>query len=202
MYNECNVFEQYGIQQKILYSGSRNALSNILLPFTCSGEECLGILFYPFTLPYSIIDLPFSAIADTVALPYTYSIQYDECPKFDAIEALKKQDLLEQRVRLYYSDHSNPEKLWILSSESFKGTRTKDEFAGYLYKNKYMLKNKAVKYSPEIESMNHDTAIVRWWGLGSGENNENIFDQWVYEHNNWYLNGLNIKSGVRDKKKP
>jgi hypothetical protein len=55
-----------------------------------------------------------------------------------------------------------------------------------------MFKNKAVNYTPELESITRDKAIVRWWGLGANTI-ENIFDQWVYERDNWYLNSLNIK---------
>jgi uncharacterized protein YceK len=201
MYNECNEFERFGINQKIVYSGSRNALSNIVWPFRCNGEGCWGAFVYPFTLPYSIVDLTFSAIADTVVLPYTYGIQYKECPKFNAAESLKKQDLLEKRVRFYYADHSNPEYLWQLSSVEFRGKQTKDEFTEYLYKNKYMFKNKAVNYTPELEAITRDKAIVRWWGLGPASTIENIFDQWVYERDNWYLNSLNIKKQGSESKR-
>jgi hypothetical protein len=47
MYNECKDYDKFGIKQQMVYSGSMNALSNILLPFTCSGEECWGAIFYP-----------------------------------------------------------------------------------------------------------------------------------------------------------
>jgi hypothetical protein len=201
MYNECNVYEKFGIKQQIVYSGSRNALSNIVWPFTCTGEGCWGALFYPITLPYSLVDLPFSAIADTLILPHTYNLQYEECLKVDLSLLTKKLILLEERVRFYSTDYSNPEHIWLLSSDYLKGDRTKDEFIKYINDNNYMIKNTNSKYTPEIMSIAGDKAIVRWWNSTAFTVNESLFEDWVYEQNNWYLNKPNRKGIIQLKVK-
>jgi uncharacterized protein YceK len=80
MEEECKIYEQNGIKQQPVYSGVRNSLSNVTYPFYCFGERCVGTWFYPGILVYSIIDMPFSVIADTIALPYTYNLQFNVCP--------------------------------------------------------------------------------------------------------------------------
>jgi uncharacterized protein YceK len=57
-----------------IYSGSVSAFEKIFFPFMCpcGGESGLAaIAYYPLFLPVLIIDLPISAVADTVILPYT-----------------------------------------------------------------------------------------------------------------------------------
>ncbi len=199
MYNECNVYEKFGIKQQMVYSGSRNALSYIVWPFKCFGEGCWGAIIYPITLPYSLVDLTFSAIADTIVLPHTYNIQYNECPKVNLSELMKTYLLLEERLRLYRSDYSNPEHVWLFSSDNFKRNRTKYEFIKYLNVNNHMIKNTDSKYTPEIMSIAGDKAIVRWWNSTAFTINDSIFEYWVYERNNWYLNQPNRKGIIRIK---
>ncbi len=80
LYAKCKVTEDFGIEQQIVFSGSRRDLSLLLVPFNCSGEACMGALYYPFILPLALIDLPLSFIADSLLLPYTLYVQY-KCTK-------------------------------------------------------------------------------------------------------------------------
>jgi uncharacterized protein YceK len=57
-----------------VYSGTVTDFERILTPLMCpcGGESGLAFLtYYPFFLPLFIIDLPLSAAADTIILPYT-----------------------------------------------------------------------------------------------------------------------------------
>ncbi len=61
-----------------IYSGVVSDIQTLTFPFSCpcSGEGGLGfIIFWPVFIPLSIIDLPFSAVADTIILPYSISRQ-------------------------------------------------------------------------------------------------------------------------------
>lgn len=80
LYAKCKVFEDFGIEQQIVFSGSRRDLSLLLIPFKCSGEACMGALYYPFILPLAVIDLPLSFLADSLLLPYTLYMRY-KCTK-------------------------------------------------------------------------------------------------------------------------
>lgn len=57
-----------------VYSGTIYAFELMLFPVMCpcSGESGLAALaFYPLLLPIFIINVPLSAVADTIILPYT-----------------------------------------------------------------------------------------------------------------------------------
>jgi len=80
MHAKCNVYDDFGIEQQIVFSGTKRDVSLLLVPFNCSGEECMAALYYPFILPLALIDLPLSFIADSLLLPYTLYVQY-KCTK-------------------------------------------------------------------------------------------------------------------------
>jgi uncharacterized protein YceK len=195
MTNECKVYEEYGIKQQPVYSGTRNALSNVVYPFRCSGEACMGVMFYPAILPYSLIDLPFSFVADTIALPYTYNLQFNVCPNVNWAELSKKRNLLEERIRLYYSDYLNPEHVWMLSSIELKGNKSNEEFTESLQKKKYMIEYQNGSIKPQRIIINKNKAKV----LMEESTHFNYrklpwYDYWVYEDANWYIDEPNRKT--------
>jgi len=54
-----------------VYSGTVDAFEMIFYPSMCPCGSLAFLGFYPFFLPFLIIDLPLSAAADTIILPYT-----------------------------------------------------------------------------------------------------------------------------------
>jgi uncharacterized protein YceK len=194
MTNECQVFDKHGIKQQPVYSGSRNALSYIVLPWTCSGEACWGAFFYPLYLPFSLIDFSFSALADTMVLPYTYNLQYKECPNVNWSALAMKKELLTERIRFYYSDYSNPKHIWALASSSFKGEMTKDQFVQYLYKNKFIYKSKNGDFVTETIIINKNKARVLIYDKLTKYRILPWYDYWLYENDNWFINQPNRKT--------
>ncbi|HUJ19062.1 MAG TPA: YceK/YidQ family lipoprotein [Nitrospirota bacterium] len=194
MTNECKVYEEYGIKQQPVYSGSRNALSNIIYPFKCYGEACMGVIFYPAILPYSLIDLPFSFVADTIALPYTYNLQFNVCPSVNWAALSEKRNLLEERICFYYSDYSNPEHLWALASSGFKGNMTKEEFIAYLYKNDFIYPFKNGSFVTETIIIDKNKARVLIYDKLTQYTTLPWYDYWRYEGDTWYIDQPNRKT--------
>lgn len=198
MTNECEITSEHGIQQQPVYSGSRNALSNIVYPWKCTGEECWGIYLYPVMLTYSLVDLPLSVIADTVALPYTYNLQYNLCPNVDWAALDKKRELLEQRIRMYYSDYQNPELIWILSSIELRGNRSLDEYIHYLRDNERIIKHKNGHIEPQTIYINKSNArILMRENRHFDHQLYPWYDYWVYENDNWYMDNPYRKPSER-----
>lgn len=58
-----------------VYGGTVESLKRLLFPFLCDevgGESELGFLVvWPFLVPFLAADMPLSAAADTIILPYT-----------------------------------------------------------------------------------------------------------------------------------
>jgi uncharacterized protein YceK len=194
MTNECQVYDKHGIKQQPVYSGSRNSLSYIVLPWTCSGEACWGTIFYPIILPIALVDFSFSAIADTIVLPYTYNLQFKECPNVNWSTLAKKRELLSERIRLYYSDYANPEHIWTLASCSFKGQRTKDEFIAYLYKNDFIYTFKNGSFVTETIIIDKNKARVLIYDKLTQYTILPWYDYWLYESDNWYIDQPNRKT--------
>ncbi len=83
---ETNKYGKYDRDQDCSYptpqifSGVVSDIQLLTFPFSClcSGEGGLGFLiFWPIFLPLSIIDLPLSAVADTLILPYSIPRQME-----------------------------------------------------------------------------------------------------------------------------
>lgn len=193
MTNECKVYEVRGIMQQPVYSGSRSALLLITLPWTCSGDPCSGVIFYPLYLPFSLLDLSFSVIADTVVLPYTYNLQFNECPNVNWPELAKKRELLTERIRLYYSDYLNPKHIWELSSKRLKGKKSTDEFIKYLYDKDIIVDFVTGKFVTEIMSINKNEACVLIYNDSKKYTVLPWYDYWVYEDANWYIDRPNSR---------
>jgi hypothetical protein len=145
-------------------------------------------------LLYSLIDLPFSFVGDTMVLPYTYNLQFSKCPNVNWSELAKKRDLLAERIRFYYSDVSNPEHIWILSSSQFKGKMSKDEFIKYLRENNYMFAYADGKFVTETVFINKNDAKVVMYDDSRKYTILPWYDYWVYEHDNWYIVKPNRKT--------
>lgn len=186
LYNECNNYELHGITQQIVYSGLRRDVAFIVLPFNCSGEACWGAMLYPLILPYYLVDLPFSAIADTIAFPHTRHIQYEECPKVDRIDLLNRQELLNKRIKEYYSNYSNVEHVRVMSSLQLKNSISLDKFIN----SDYRIKDEHLAFTSSGMAMSKDRAKVR---MINSKHFHSIYDYWVYENNNWYIEKPNQK---------
>ena len=190
MYNECKNYELHGIKQQIVYSGLRYDIAYIVYPFTCSGESCWGATLYPLILPYHLVDLPFSLIADTIALPYTGHILYKICPNVSISDLNKRQELLCKRIDEYYFDYSNAEHVWAMSSSNFKNNMSLNQFKSYFVNSVYMLKNEKLTFTRGEMTMTKEQAKVR---MIDSKKHNSTYDYWVYENDNWYITKPNQK---------
>jgi len=187
MKNECVIFEQNGIKQQPVYSGARSSLSNITYPFYCFGERCIGTWFYPGILIYSFIDMPFSVIADTIMLPYTYNLQFNVCPNINWSELANKKTSLENRINSFYSDSSNIEHIWKFCSDELKRRMTKDKLFEFLCNKGHLLERKTGEFIIEFVKVKQNKAIAL---INDDVNRYTIlpwYDHWVYERGNWYI---------------
>lgn len=197
LYNECRSYDEFGVKQQIYYSGTRFLLAWMNLPFACHGEECMGRLTYPVILPFYLIDLPFSFIADTILAFKTYNIQYNECPKYDfdklQNERNEKCNLLHKRIGNYYDNYHDAEKLWLMYSIDYKSKISENEFINS-YRN--LPNNSNDKFVIMISVEREDVAKFT---MTNGKNPPTYYiDKWIYENNNWFIAAHTLQSSDSD----
>lgn len=196
MTNECKIFEKNDISQKPVYSGTRNAIANIWLPWGCHGEDCWLIFLYPFILPYSLIDMPLSLVADTIVLPYTSYLQFKACPNVDWDELANRRNRLSERIQTYYSDCTNPEHIWSLASSGFRRNRSKDEFIAHLRVNNITKEGGNCGVEVEEIIINGKEAEILIFDHSVSFYRIKWYDFWVYENGDWYMDRPKCKKNT------
>jgi hypothetical protein len=127
-------------------------------------------------------------------LPYTHNLQYNKCPNVNWSELSEKRNLLAERIRLYYSDYSNPEHVWALSSSGFKGIKSKDEFIKFLRENNFIFEYENGNFVIETMLINKNKARVLIYDDTRKYTILPWYDYWVYEGANWHMDKPNRKT--------
>jgi hypothetical protein len=108
-------------------------------------------------------------------------------PNINWNELANKRSLLEKRINSFYSDSTNKEFIWELSSDELKRRMTKDELYDYLCKKGHLLERKAGKFIIESALIKQNKAKAL---INDDVNRYTIlpwYDHWVYERGNWYI---------------
>lgn len=112
-------------------------------------------------------------------------------------EYMDSHDLLRQRVMTFYSD-LNPKTIWSYFSEKLKqqNNNSELEFNLYFIKNNYFRQYKNMRFQIENIRIHNNNARVTMHFTGEVKDSgnqidETLFDYWVFENNNWYVDDPN-----------
>ncbi len=82
--------------------------------------------------------------------------------------------------------------MWEISSEDFRRKTTEEEYVEYFEKDNYFKEFKDLVFSVEEVSIAGNKARVKMkiQGkaiTGGAKIDEILYDRWVFEHDNWYM---------------